>query len=287
MIFAYLIMAHDNIEQLKMLIKALDYPENDIYLHIDKKSAISKEQIDVKFAKLNVYKKYVVYWGDISQTKCQLFLLREAIKQYHDYYHLISGHDFPIKKHKDILTFFAKNNGKEFIHFDSQSYSIREGCKYYHPLSSFQLKYRHKWFAFFFNYLDEKLVSFQKKHNVQRKIYSGANWFSITHSLAKEYCTRHKTILRKVWWSFSSDECVLQTFYRTMAAGTYKLYAETKDDSDYNGTAREIDWLRGNPYVWTIKDYDYLMNSKRMFARKFDQRVDGVIIKKIADIINK
>ena len=36
--FAYLIMAHDNMEQLLSLIKLLDWPENDIYLHIDKKN---------------------------------------------------------------------------------------------------------------------------------------------------------------------------------------------------------------------------------------------------------
>lgn len=34
---AYLIMAHKNIEQLKKLLKLLDAPDNDIFLHIDKK----------------------------------------------------------------------------------------------------------------------------------------------------------------------------------------------------------------------------------------------------------
>lgn len=34
---AYLIMAHDDIPLLKKLIGLLDYPDNDIYLHLDKK----------------------------------------------------------------------------------------------------------------------------------------------------------------------------------------------------------------------------------------------------------
>ncbi len=34
---AYLIMAHDNFEQLKILLDLIDDYRNDIYLHIDKK----------------------------------------------------------------------------------------------------------------------------------------------------------------------------------------------------------------------------------------------------------
>ena len=34
---AYLIMAHHRFDVLKMLLTDLDYKDNDIYLHIDKK----------------------------------------------------------------------------------------------------------------------------------------------------------------------------------------------------------------------------------------------------------
>lgn len=33
---AYLIMAHTQLEQLKKLVKFLDYDGNDVYVHIDK-----------------------------------------------------------------------------------------------------------------------------------------------------------------------------------------------------------------------------------------------------------
>ena len=76
--FAYLIMAHDNIEQLKLLIKLLDHKENDIYLHIDKKN----KDIDLtifrdytKYAQIHVFSKYKVFWADLSQTRCQFFFI--------------------------------------------------------------------------------------------------------------------------------------------------------------------------------------------------------------------
>ena len=105
--FAYLIMAHDSPNLLLRLLQALDYKNCDIYLHIDKKSKefsnVSFKNI-VKNANLFVYSKFNVYWGDISQTKCQFYLLKQATQKHHDYYHLLSGHDVLIKKIPKLMT---------------------------------------------------------------------------------------------------------------------------------------------------------------------------------------
>lgn len=124
--FAYLIMVHDSMEQLKILLHLLDHEENDIYLHIDKKSDIQEADCIglVSKAGIHAYKKISVYHSDISLSECELFLLREAVKQKHDYYHLISGHDLPLRKHSEIVAFFEANKGKQFIHFAS------EECQY-------------------------------------------------------------------------------------------------------------------------------------------------------------
>lgn len=46
---------------------------------------------------------------------------------------------------------------------------------------------------------------------------------------------------------------------------------------------RYIDWDRGTPYIFKADDYEDLINSKNLFARKFDEEVDKVIIDKIFD----
>lgn len=66
MIFAYLIMAHDNEEKLRILIDALDYRENDIYLHIDKKSDINLSMFSTKNAKLHKYMFFRFIGGYIT-----------------------------------------------------------------------------------------------------------------------------------------------------------------------------------------------------------------------------
>lgn len=281
--FAYLIMAHDSVEQLKILLRLLDQAENDIYLHIDKKSNIQEAECRtcVSKASIHTYKQYAVYHSDITLTECQLFLLREAVKQPHDYYHLISGHDLPIKPHSEILAFFEANKGKEFIHFESDDYCRKENCMYYHFLRGWIKRHPESAFLGLAQRLEGMSIDLQKAMHIHRKLYCGANWFSITHELAVEYCGCHEALLKKVRWSVCSDEYVLQTFYKTMASGNYELYAQTKAPWDYGGSARLIDWKRGNPYVWRMSDYEEIMNSDRMFARKFNWDADAEIIRKI------
>ena len=50
---------------------------------------------------------------------------------------------------------------------------------------------------------------------------------------------------------------------------------------------RYIDWNRGNPYIWRNKDYDELINSEYLFARKFDYNKDKEIINRIYDFLTK
>ena len=62
-------------------------------------------------------------------------------------------------------------------------------------------------------------------------------------------------------------------------------YADSVEDNNL----RMIDWFRGNPYTFRKEDFDSLMNAPqdKMFARKFDERTDGEIIRKIHDHLLK
>lgn len=49
---------------------------------------------------------------------------------------------------------------------------------------------------------------------------------------------------------------------------------------------RYIDWTRGNPYIFRSADFEQLMSSDRMFARKFDEKVDFDIVERIFEVLN-
>lgn len=48
---------------------------------------------------------------------------------------------------------------------------------------------------------------------------------------------------------------------------------------------RLIDWGRGRPYIFRSEDYEELINSPYLFARKFDENIDGQIIQRLYDYI--
>lgn len=286
--FAYLILAHDNPEQLKLLLQSLDYHENDIYLHIDKKNKeLCKEDLEyyINHARLYVYKKFRVYWGDISQTKCQMFLLKQALKMHHDYYHLISGKDLPIKTQDEIIKFFSDNRGKEFVFFENNSPCRKKTCTKFHFFHTYHCKYTSKNILFIIRVIDSCLLKIQEKLNVNRKFYCGDNWYSITEKLAADFSKHMYSMIREVYFTVNSDELILQTFLFPRL-NKYCLYNE-KFDGNRMSNVRKIDWNRGQPYIWRKEDYNELREAPHLFARKFDERVDSEIIQLIYDKIKK
>ena len=58
-------------------------------------------------------------------------------------------------------------------------------------------------------------------------------------------------------------------------------------DDELAATMRYVDWSGGgaSPRVLTSADYDMLMQSGMLFARKFDDSLDASVIKRISDSV--
>lgn len=111
---AYLIMAHNNFEHLKRLIRSIQMEQAFIFIHVDRKAPpVSLEECHHVQV---IQKHYSVKWGGFSMVKATIELLKCA---YHfddfDRYVLLSGADFPIKSNDYIVDFFAKNRKINFI----------------------------------------------------------------------------------------------------------------------------------------------------------------------------
>lgn len=67
---AYLIIAHNNFNQLKTLIKCLDYKDNDIYIHIDAKAVFDVNSFDKVATKSKVVftPRTNVVWGGVQRS---------------------------------------------------------------------------------------------------------------------------------------------------------------------------------------------------------------------------
>lgn len=292
---AYLIMAHKNGEQLKKLLKLLDYSENEIYIHIDKKAPLSMKSFDYaaccNWSQVKQYSVYNITWGSVSQIKCELFLMEMAANEReYQYYHLLSGLDLPLRTQEEIHAFFDQIDGKELIHYASCREKggalADDRAKYYWATSWYNILPLKRSLSIM-RRLDRLQVKVQKMAGINRlkrwgiqRLYRGANWFSISDQLVRSVLEEKEWILRVYAASNCCDEVFLQTFIKMHTGWEARLYHPAMDDN-YMSIKRAIDWNRGGPYVWRNEDYNQLMDSSFLFARKFDETVDCEVIDRI------
>lgn len=265
---AFLIMAHNNIEILNTLLHLLDDVENDIFIHIDKKTKHYDIWKGNKSLIIVLNKRFDIKWANESQIKLELYMFTEAFKHGpYLYYHLLSGVDMPIKNNKYIHDFFNRNQGKEFVGFVPIEVMKKETFKVlnYHFFTNHLKDKTNRWTK-----LHWKLIDFQIKYGISRKpiheYRKGSNWVSITNDFVKYLISKKQEILKEYRFTFGCDEIFLQTELWN-SPYRHKIY---DIDDEFNSSVRKIDWKRGYPYIWQESDYNELMSSNAIFARKFD-----------------
>lgn len=289
---AYLIEAHNNFEQLEKLLKELDYEYNDIYIHVDKKSKIPEyiQKMKLEKSKLKfIEPREFVQWGGYNQIKVEIKLIEEALNNKEQKYgrlHLISGVDIPLKTQKDIHDFFDANKELEFIHFDydNNRKNFESRMSQYHILiNKFGRKSNIALVLDSILVFIQKIVCVNRIRNERVNFYKGANWFSITGKCA-QYIIEKKSWIEKTFkYTKCCDEVFLQTIVKNSKFKENLYYDEIEKR---NGNLRLIDWKRGNPYIFKTEDFNFLIESHYMFARKFDTKIDSEIINKIYNYLN-
>lgn len=131
--------------------------------------------------------------------------------------------------------------------------------------------------------LQRKAIRIQKLFRINRtkeakiQFQKGAQWFSITHSTACYVLSEYNHYKKHFKYTLCGDEEFLQTI----------LINSPHIDRIIDENLRCIDWHRGNPYIFKLDDYNMLMDSDKLFARKFDIRIDRDIIQKIYDSLKE
>ncbi len=291
---AYLIIAHNKIEQLKFLISLLDYEKHDIFILFDKKGNVKdkhKEEIlkTVKYSKVIYTKEIPIYWGDYSLVEAEMQLLSTA-KNHQEYsmYHLLSGADLPLDTAENIYDFFDKRKEYNFLtmvsdelfnrnrvyervayktlfsNFSSRSISnrlLKKGLNIYRKLEiGIQRKLK---------------VDFFKKFDLELKYAS--NWCSLNNwSVGK--IIESSSLIEDVFKSGKvQDELFVPTILHkhNLLGSVYSIEPTNDKKTDFQGNLRYINWWDGSPHTWTDskKDIEQLKYGKEqghLFSRKFD-----------------
>lgn len=271
---AILIMAHRYIEHLKRLVEYFS-SDCDVFIHVDQKNPLDESSL----ACLSAYKQvklvsqeFDVNWGGTSVLDCEMYLLRVALRQSDaDYYHLISGQDYPVRPLSQFLETFSRGEGKEYIHYTRIPNPRWEGntyrrLQYYYPYDySADKEQPKKWVR--------EQLRMQHARGIKRpipdefdKLYGSSQWFSITRKAVTElikYTQENPSLYRKMWMTFAPEECYVATVL-------VNLMGESNiEPTNY----RFIRWQfeNGNrPANLGREHFSYLLEREYLLARKID-----------------
>ncbi len=279
---AILILAHKNVEQLCRLAEYFKH-DCDVFIHIDRKLTIKpaeKKKIlglqQVKF----ISQEYDVNWGGTSVLESEIHLLRLSVQNSDaDYFHLISGQDYPTRSLEYFLDFFKRNAGKEYIsyvHLPHQRWEDNtfRRLQYYYPYDySSGRENPRKWVR--------EQVRLQQSRGIKRPIpdefdhlYGSSQWFSITRNASialLDYTDHSPSLYRRMWMTFAPEECYVATVLVNLIG----------KESVIPWNHRFIRWQYENgnrPANLGCEHFRYLLEHEYLFARKIESPISDSLL---------
>ena len=308
---AYLIIAHNKVEQLKFLLSLLDYAKHDIFILFDKKSTITEEQkneLTQIVSKSGVFftREIPIYWGDYSQVEAELALFETAAKQeQYSMYHLLSGVDLPLDTAENIYNFFDSRKEYNFLTMVSDELYIRN--KVYERVA-FKTMFPHLTLRTVNNNFLRSVLKIYRKFEVElQRIFKvdcfkkfnlelkyASNWCSLNKE-AVDILLEEKQLITRIFKNTKvNDELFIPTILQKhqLLNTVYSIEPTNDKPTDFQGNLRYINWWDGSPYTWTDSsdDIDQLKRGKALghkFSRKFDLERDLNLKEEILIIINR
>lgn len=265
---AYLILAHNEFEVLNLLIQSLDSASNDIYIHIDRRVKVLP-QIKTKESKVHFIDARVKsFWGDVSLAEAELNMLAAATENgQYDYYHIISGTHFPLKKLSDIDAYYADKQGNNIMMpMDTCRAEIEMKMGKTH-LFIHHLVDKKKWLRKIYHFCWLCVLHLQKKKVKDVSFVTGkaSQWCSLTDEAAKAMVSSRELILKNYHRSFCCDEFFVRSFLEL-----------NKFPIAFDNNLCYIDFVNTAPRNLTEEDFPMLINGPYLFARKMSSSHMGL-----------
>lgn len=301
---AAMIMCHKNLEQVQRLVRALNHPEVDIFLHVDQKCTedyqISKpESSDLYFVE-NRISGYLDDRSLIDITLSMITLAKnveEKTHKHYEYFMLLSGQDYPIrdmsfivKSLKDIYPtpFIDCNGGDKSNPVIRSKFGKRKSIL----KLRFFVKHKLKRFPSFFirsgTWLMSKLLFalhlsdyyYFKSHNID--LYCGSAWWILPDAIIDFILSEmEQPYVGRLLTTDTPEE----TFFQILARRSpLKELVRVKDQKEKQASKtwayfHDVDKpMAKHPYTFTKNEYQKLIESGYWFARKFDTHVDSEIL---------
>lgn len=287
---AILVQCHKNPKQVNLLLDALDDPNLDIYVHIDKKSNIGSE---IKTGKqihiLPDEYRVDVGWAVFSQVEATLNLMRYAAAWgEYGHYLLCSGQDYPLVKASELSDFLNKNADFNFVQIwaskkrGGYTNNYDKRTEIYYPYSvlgnTLPKRIAKRALVELTGGYNRTWPIFRRKQLENVDFYFGSQWVCISGEMEKwveEYIKNHQEFIE----FYRHTNCPDESFFQTLLMNS--PYKDRRQDY-----LHYIDWSSGgnSPKNLDVSDIDRMMKSGKLMARKFeDEGVIEILKKRVKD----
>lgn len=282
----FMIMTHAFPKQLEEIVNLLEAPNHYFFINIDKK------QDEKPFKQLlqdhkNIYftegkNRIRVVHGGFSQIQAEISLLTLANNKGMDYFHLISGQDFPCVPNNQFDKFFEENEGKSYMHYDSpEEANIWIKDKYPKRYKIFYFRDIQTRLGNCIDTLARKILNaicrpFPFRSDIPN-IAAGWNWFSwhksVTHYVL-DYIKSNPFYLKRWHHTHCCDEMV---FHTLLNKKTEELNIEKFNSLRY------IEWhpkreYQSLPLILDEREYEDIVKKNAFFCRKIHPKLSHKLV---------
>ena len=228
-----------------------------------------------------------VAYAGYTQVECTLRLLRKAYDVGMDYFHLLSGQDYPCRPNSEFDEFFERNAPRSYMYYDSDEeremwmdnkYASRIKPWYLIDLPRRDIKLVNM-FARGFNFFSRRIWWRGDITN----LYAGWSWFS-WHRNVVAYVLGEAETNKNFFRRFHHTCCCDELVFHTLLAPHIKEL-----DIEAHNSLRYIDWHKtasgrsnpGSPLTLNEEEYDEIMSSGALFCRKVHPVISKILIEKL------
>lgn len=278
----YLVLLHHKFDQALRMVRRLATPEAMFVFHID--SAANAEGAAAFRAAMGLTPTRVFYaqsvgsrWGASAQALAIMRCVQVAFREGGgcDRYVLLSGQDYPIASRAQIADFFLRHPGKEFV--EASPRDVTDAAA---PGWSPYYRFRRYHFWIGNRHLT---VPFLRKGLPPIPIYHGSTWWALTHAaiqyIAEQFDT-NESLRRYLRTGFLVDEVYIPTLLMA-APFSSKVTGENVTYAEWTPTSGP------HPKTLRIDDLPTLLDSPKLFARKFDAAVDESLMDELDALQDK
>jgi hypothetical protein len=267
---AYVVSAYKLPDQLVRLIRRLHTETSSFVVHVDRKTdhAVFERMVSGtrELGCVEFVDRHVCHWGGFGHVRATLKGLERlyADGRAFDYVVLLTGQDYPLRSAAEIERRLAGSGERSFMSYwpvPREAWSGRGGLDRIERWHAVWRHHLHVWMPF-----------------VQRRLPAG-----LTPWGGPPYWCLAKPVTDYVWeWVQANPETVRffehvwipdEVFFQTI------ILNSPLRDTVVNDDLRHIDWTRlPAPSVFRREHFDELIDSGKLFARKFDETVDAEIL---------